>query len=139
MQVAKNLVLAGVGNITIADERIVSPEEEENFLVSSNITTDTLISQACALSLREMNPLVKITHADSNPMAFAESEDLKDYNSVLAFDIAAPCIQKLDSLCSGVNVPFASCTCRGVSGWIFLNPQNHEYIIEVCRLNLIMY
>jgi len=139
VQVAKNLVLAGVGNITISDERTASPGEEDNFLVPCDTTEGTLISQACAESLREMNPLVTITHGDSNAMAFAESKDLGDYNSVLAFDVPAPCIQKLDSLCSEVNVPFASCTCRGVSGWIFLNPQNHEYIVEVGYFNFIIY
>jgi hypothetical protein len=57
-------------------------------------------------------------------------QSIKKYNAILAFDMAASVIRTLDDLCSSLNVPLCACTSRGVSGWIFINPQRHEYIVE---------
>jgi hypothetical protein len=130
-QVIKNLALAGVGSIVLVDERTIGQVNQGNFLISSEMDDNRLLSEASACSLREMNPLVKIDHSDKSLTDFLENEQVENFGIVLAFDLSSSDVDKVDSLCSAKSIPFACCICRGVSGWIFSNPQNHEYVVEV--------
>lgn len=127
----KNLALAGVGSIVLVDERTIGQVNQGNFLLSSQMDENRLLSEASACSLREMNPLVKIDYSDKNLTDFLENEQVEHFGIVLAFDLCSSDVDKVDSLCSAKSIPFACCICRGVSGWIFSNPQNHEYAVEV--------
>lgn len=133
-QVIKNLALAGVGSIVLVDERTIGQVNQGNFLISSEMDENRLLSEASACSLREMNPLVKIDHSDKSLTDFLENEQVENFGIVLAFDLSSSDVDKVDSLCSAKSIPFACCICRGVSGWIFSNPQNHEYVVEVRNL-----
>lgn len=107
-------------------------EDHGSFLIPSDKDEEcTSISQLCAEGLKEMNPLVKLKNIDMNPFEYLESADLKEFDAVIVFDMAAHLISKADSLCSDLGVPFASCNGRGTCGWIFLNPQDRKYVVEV--------
>lgn len=131
-QVIKNLALAGVGSIVLVDERTIGQVKQGNFLISSDMDESRLLSESSACSLREMNPLVKIDYSDKSLADFLDNELVEHFGIVLAFDLSSSVVDRVDSLCSAKSIPFASCTCRGVSGWVFSNPQDHEYVIEVC-------
>ncbi|KAI8111662.1 hypothetical protein M9435_004161 [Picochlorum sp. BPE23] len=135
MEVIKNLALAGVGSIVLVDERTIGQVNQGNFLISSEMDENRLLSEASACSLREMNPLVKIDHSDKSLTDFLENEQVENFGIVLAFDLSSSDVDKVDSLCSAKSIPFACCICRGVSGWIFSNPQNHEYVVEESKEN----
>lgn len=131
LQVTKNLALAGVGTIELVDSRTGSNSINGNFLMPFDVSSGASVSQLCAKELAGMNPLVDIKHIHAHLSEYIDSCDMKRYDAVMTFDMPAFFISKVDSVCQAVNVPFASCSCRGVSGWIFLNPQNHQYIVEV--------
>ena len=127
----KNLVLAGIGMMVLVDERTLA-DDHGSFLIPANISQEgSSVSQLCAEGLQEMNPLVKLENISKKPSECLEASIFNGFDAVLAFDMPAHLIAKADSICAGLNIPFASCNGRGTCGWIFLNPQNRKYVVEV--------
>lgn len=132
MQVAKNLVLAGIGEILLIDDLRVSESQlQANFLVDESTGPDDFVAQACIRTLKEMNPMVLVEANTESPTAFLSRGDVSGYGIVLCFNLDASVISKADEICSGSNLPIITSNCRGVSGWIFSNPQAHSYVVEV--------
>lgn len=132
-------MLAGIGLLHLVDDaKLTEATQPGNFLVPA--TPDVIgscVAERCAEGLREMNPLVDVSYeiADADaylrvPNAATDDERLGQYSAVLAFDMPASSIRAIDERCASFNVPLCACTSRGVGGWIFLNPQRHEYIVE---------
>ena len=134
----KNLVLAGIGLLHLVDNATLSdPMLPGNFLVpASPDVVGSSVAELCAKGLKEMNPLVDVAHELADPQTHIRSIDggngkvLEAYNAVLAFDMPATVIREIDARCAALNIPFCACTSRGVSGWIFVNPQRHEFLVE---------
>ncbi len=131
----KNLVLAGIGLLHLVDDATLSDTTlPGNFLVPASPDVVGLsVAEQCAKGLKEMNPLVDVAHVVADPQTHIRSvrlHALKAYSAVLAFDMPAQIIREIDLECASLNVPFCACTSRGVSGWIFVNPQRHEFIVE---------
>ena len=134
----KNLVLAGIGLLHLVDDGTLSDATlPGNFLVPA--TPDVVgasVSETCAKGLKEMNPLVDVSSEIADPRTYVQAADdnmvhaLGNYNTVLAFDMPATIVREIDERCASLNIPFCACTSRGVSGWIFVDPQRHEYIVE---------
>jgi molybdopterin/thiamine biosynthesis adenylyltransferase len=133
-QVTKNLVLAGIGLLRLVDSATISDATPRpgNFLVpSSPDIVGTYVSEQCAKGLRDMNPLVDVEFDSADPKAyFTTAKNLQQHDAILAFDMPASTIRVLDELCASLNIPLCVCTSRGVSGWIFQNPQRHEFVVE---------
>eukprot|EP00890_Picochlorum_soloecismus_P005272 jgi/Picsp_1/5746/NSC_03105-R1_sumo-activating enzyme subunit 1b len=131
-EVAKNLVLAGIGEIMLIDDLRVSESQfQANFLLDEAIGPDEFVAQACIRTLKEMNPMVLVQANNESPGVFlARGGDLCGYGIALCFNLDAGTIGKADEICSGSNLPIMTSNCRGVSGWIFSNPQIHSYVVE---------
>ena len=136
IEVAKNLILAGIGLLHLVDDRTVGPDAtlDGNFLVPATPeVVGTSVAERCAEGLREMNPLVDVSCETTDAKGYverADDEQLGQYSAVLAFDMPATTVRAIDERCASLNIPLCACTSRGVGGWIFLNPQRHEYIVE---------
>lgn len=134
------MVLAGIGLLHLVDDALLSDTTlPGNFLVpASPVVVGSSVADMCAKGLKEMNPLVDVAHEVANPQTHIRSicqgdgKALEAYSAVLAFDMPATIIHEIDTRCASINVPFCACTSRGVSGWIFVNPQRHEFIVENC-------
>lgn len=63
-QFCKNIVLAGVGSVTLNDDRLVTEELlTANFLVPSdpNVYTGKSLAELCSDSLKDFNPMVRVS------------------------------------------------------------------------------
>lgn len=63
-QFCKNIVLAGVGSLTLNDDRLVTEELlSANFLVPSdeNVTSGKSLAELCCESLKDFNPMVTVS------------------------------------------------------------------------------
>ena len=128
-------MLAGIGLLHLVDDATLEDTTlPGNFLVpASPDVIGSSVAEQCAKGLKEMNPLVDVAHVVADPRTHIRSvalHALKAYSAVLAFDMPAQVIREIDLKCASLNVPFCACTSRGVSGWIFANPQRHEFIVE---------
>lgn len=63
-QFCKNIVLAGVGSVTLNDDRLVTEELlTANFLVppDPNVYTGKSLAELCSDSLKDFNPMVRVS------------------------------------------------------------------------------
>lgn len=132
-ETAKNVVLAGVGSVTMIDDTPCSLKSSGNFLIPADVEATQTVSAACVAQLQEMNPFVQISCL-KGPIRDALTKELfGQFNLVLLCGQSAQDIQKADVLCSEMDVHFYAASCRGISGWIFANLHQHEYTIEILQ------
>lgn len=63
-QFCKNIVLAGVGSLTLMDDRVVTEEAwSANFLIppDENVYGGKTIAEVCCDSLKDFNPMVRVS------------------------------------------------------------------------------
>ena len=64
LQFCKNIVLAGVGSLTVNDDRTVTEELlSANFLIppDENVYSGKSIAELCCDSLKDFNPMVRVS------------------------------------------------------------------------------
>lgn len=64
VQFCKNIVLAGVGSVTLNDDRVVTEELlSANFLIPAdpNVYSGKSLAELCSDSLKEFNPMVRVS------------------------------------------------------------------------------
>lgn len=63
-QFCKNIVLAGVGSLTLMDDRPVTEESlSANFLIASDqdVSSGKSLAELCCDSLKDFNPMVRVS------------------------------------------------------------------------------
>lgn len=120
-----------MGYLILVDDKRVFEQTNGSFLIPHGTAGDTFASEASVHSLRDMNPLVEVESDGRSPLSFVAEEGVSGYDVVIGSNLPSNYIAALDASCSEAKVPFCSSNCRGVSGFVFSNPQEHEYIIEV--------
>lgn len=132
LKTAKNLVLAGVGHLMLIDDVTVSRFGQSSFLVNNNAEKDAPMSSACVETLKDMNPLVKVESQNKSPSDFLDETGVEGFNMVISCNLNSKIFARADTLCTAANIPFCCSQSKGICGWIFINLQNHEFIVEVC-------
>lgn len=63
-QFCKNIVLAGVGSLTLVDDRVATKEAfSSNFLIplDENVYSGKTLAELCCDSLKDFNPMVRVS------------------------------------------------------------------------------
>lgn len=146
-EIAKNLILNGIGSLTIVDSEQVTEDDlgaqyfvrEEDIgrnvrlsvlnhaLFSANILPQR--AEAAAERLQELNPRVAVRTDSSNILT-------KDQTYYAPFQLVIACDQNLETMstinaaCRLVNRPFYASGIHGFYGFIFADLILHDYIIE---------
>jgi molybdopterin/thiamine biosynthesis adenylyltransferase len=128
-QVAKNIILAGVGSVTLVDDTPSSAAAPGNFLVSHD-AKDKTVAEACVATLQEMNPLVSVNAVAGTPSTFVTAATVSGYNIVILVGQSGAVVDAADVACRETNVPLIAACSRGLAGWAFANMHTHKYIIE---------
>lgn len=128
-EVAKNLVLAGIGSLTIIDHEVITVTDvgSQFFISEADIGTNRAVAAAPQIS--RLNPRVKvITDTEGSmtkPPAYFE-----------AFDIVIATDQQPET-CNFLNIatrlnhkPFYAAGVHGFYGFIFSDLIQHDYVIE---------
>jgi ubiquitin-like 1-activating enzyme E1 A len=129
IQVAKNIVLAGVGSVTLVDDTPCSSTPPGNFLVPHD-AKDKTVAEACVATLQEMNPLVSLNAVAGTPATFVTATTVSGYNMVILVGQCGSVVDAADVACRESNVPLLAACSRGLAGWVFANVHSHNYIIE---------
>lgn len=128
---AKNIVLAGVGSMTLVDDTPCSSGAHGNFLVPHDVDHSKTVAEASVATLQDMNPLVAVRAATGSATSFASAvPNVSGFNVVLLAGQTSNTIQQADIACAEAGVPFYAAACRGFSGWAFANLHDFEYIVE---------
>lgn len=131
-EVAKNLVLAGIGKLTIVDHAIVAEEDHgSQFLLPSG---PEVLGQnramICHGNLQRLNPRVTITY-DMSDIRSKGPSFFAPFNIVIATDVWDPrTLTIINTATRAKGTPFYAASSHGMYGYIFADLVEHRFVVE---------
>jgi ubiquitin-like 1-activating enzyme E1 A len=136
-EIAKNLVLAGIGSITILDSELVTPADlGAQFLLSEE---DNPIganrAAAAAAALRRLNPRVCV-HVDTVDVRLKPPSFFAPFDIVIATDLDSATLNIINTATRLNNRPFYAAGSHGMHGFIFADLIEHDFVISRKKSNV---
>ena len=131
-EVTKNVVLAGVGNLSIIDST-PSADMPMTFLSMHNVKLPKSATAAdvFAAGLQEMNPMIKVATLPGSSSEVPPSDIIKDFHLVLCFGEHCGIYAQVNDVCRECGVKFMCTASRGGIVWGFADLLTHS-----CSLNI---
>ncbi|KAH8918105.1 hypothetical protein BT69DRAFT_1354178 [Atractiella rhizophila] len=128
-EVCKNMVLAGIGRLSILDENAVVEEDLGTGFFFREGDLGKMRVEAAQSRIKALNPRVEI--ATFTDVSLLRNEEfLQQFNLVCLTDSHPHLITQVNNLCRRLHVKFYAASVWGVYGYIFADLLNHEYVIE---------
>ncbi|KAF1957371.1 hypothetical protein CC80DRAFT_43142 [Byssothecium circinans] len=128
-EVAKNLVLAGIGSITLADSEVVTEEDLGAQFFVNDADVGKNRAEAAAPEVQKLNPRVKVNvipaDVTKNAPTFFEAFDV-----IIATDLPFMAMTDVNAGARVANRPFYAGGTYGLYGYIFTDLGAHEFVIE---------
>ncbi|VVA21711.1 PREDICTED: SUMO-activating enzyme [Prunus dulcis] len=127
----KNIVLAGVGSLTLVDNRAVTEEAlSANFLIPSdeNVCAGKTLTELCRDSLKDFNPMVRVSVEKGDLSSFG-AEFYSKFDVVVVSCCSFTTKKLINEKCRKLSkrVAFYTVDCRDSCGEIFVDLQHHKY------------
>ncbi|KAI5306794.1 hypothetical protein KEM56_007088 [Ascosphaera pollenicola] len=134
-EIVKNLVLAGVGSITVADPEPVKEEDlgAQFFLSEQHIGQNR--AEAAVPQIKEMNPRVNVT-AIAEDIRFKGPESFAEFDIVIGTDLDFNSMANINAACRVANRPSYVAGVHGFYGFIFSDLISHDFVIERQKSNV---
>jgi len=126
-EIAKNLVLGGIGSFTIVDE--VTVDEgllESSFLLNADMIGDSA-AERLAASIQEYNPNVTVKGVNEDPRGMTV-DSLKDYNCVILCNQCLNTMLFYNKLTRQRNIALFTCNSMGLTAFMFADLVKHKYL-----------
>ncbi|XP_064969361.1 SUMO-activating enzyme subunit 1A isoform X2 [Musa acuminata AAA Group] len=138
VEFCKNIVLAGVGSLTLMDDRLVTEDAlQANFLIPRDETvySGRSLSELCCESLRDFNPMVRVL-AEKGDLAQCEMEFLDKFDVVVVTGCSLKTKIEINEKCRkrAKRIAFYAIECRDSCGEIFVDLQNYTYAQDAILL-----
>ncbi|KAL8772587.1 MAG: hypothetical protein Q9209_002248 [Squamulea sp. 1 TL-2023] len=134
-EIAKNLVLAGIGSLTVLDDQLVTEEDLGSQFFVSELHVGMNRAAAAISQVRTLNPRVAL-HADTENILLKPPEFYTVFDMVIATDLDLAPLSVINAACRFVNKPFYAAGSHGFYGFIFADLICHNYVIEREKSNL---
>ncbi len=121
VEICKNIILSGVGNITIADTEKISEKDYGNYYINSDDMNKNRVD-VVGFRLKELNPNVNITKYTNS----ISEKLLSKFNLVVFVDCPYDFISKWNNYCHSKNIKTIACSSRGFMGYVFCDFVNFE-------------
>ena len=131
-EIAKNLVLAGIGRLTIIDHAQASEADRgaQFLLPSSPEIMGQNRAEACLPNLQNLNPRVNIS-CDTTDVRSKDSSFFKPFGIIIATDIWDPrTLNTINTAARDQGIPFYAAAAHGLYGYIFADLVEHEFVVE---------
>ncbi|KAG2216999.1 hypothetical protein INT45_003037 [Circinella minor] len=130
-EILKNLVLPGVGNITIVDDTIVKESDIRNnfFLEPSNIGISK--AQATATLLQELNEDATVSFENNKSVSDliqTQAEFFDSYSMVIATNLNEQDTLTLADICDKNQKPFMNVHSKGLAGVFRIQSPEHTIV-----------
>ncbi|XP_023519116.1 SUMO-activating enzyme subunit 1B-1-like isoform X2 [Cucurbita pepo subsp. pepo] len=127
----KNIVLAGIGSLTLVDNRLVTEEAlSANFLIppDEGVFGGKTVAELCCDSLKDFNPMVRVSALKGEPSRFDE-EFLKTFDVVVVSCCSLAEKKSVNEKCRKLHkrISFYTVDCRDSCGEIFVDLQDYKY------------
>ncbi|GAA6003168.1 hypothetical protein JCM10207_001782 [Rhodosporidiobolus poonsookiae] len=127
---AKNVVLAGVGSLTLLDgEELLVEDLGSNYFARVEEVGQKRV-EASAPRVQALNPRVNLSTETDASKLFSE-EFLSAFDLVVVTDVDAPTVLKLNNLTRKLGKKFFAAGSIGMDGWMFADLLEHEYIVDI--------
>ncbi|KAM1240038.1 NEDD8-activating enzyme E1 regulatory subunit AXR1-like [Malus sylvestris] len=140
----KNLVLGGVGSITVIDGSKVEPGDlGNNFMVDESSVGKSKAKCVCQF-LQELNDAVKAKFIEEYPEVLIETNPsfFSQFTLVVATQLGESSMVKLDRICREANVILIFARSYGLTGLVRISLKEHtvieskpEHFLDDLRLN----
>ncbi|KAI9167484.1 DNA damage tolerance protein RHC31 [Paramyrothecium foliicola] len=128
-EVAKNLVLAGIGSLTILDGAIATEADlGAQFLLSESDIGQNR-AQAASVNLQKLNPRVKI-NVDVEGVKTKGPSYFAGFDIVIATDLDPDSFNLINTATRLNGKAFYAAGVHGMYGFIFSDLIEHDYVIE---------
>jgi ubiquitin-like 1-activating enzyme E1 A len=128
-EIAKNLVLAGVGVLTILDHEMVTEEDlgAQFFLSETQVGQNR--AEAALPELQKLNPRVEI-YTDPNPAVTKDPEYFQNFDITIATGLIIDVLANINMACRMFGRKFYVADTHGMYGYVFADLMIHEFAIE---------
>ncbi|KAI1824447.1 hypothetical protein F4861DRAFT_264021 [Xylaria intraflava] len=135
-EIAKNLVLAGIGSLTIVDDQIVTEADlgAQFFLSQENIGQNR--AEAAAVQVQKLNPRVKV-FPDSGSIMTKGASYFADFDIVIATDLNPTLLAFINTATRLHNRQFYAAGVHGLYGYIFCDLIEHDYVLKRDKGNVV--
>ncbi|KAI4334092.1 hypothetical protein L6164_018824 [Bauhinia variegata] len=140
----KNLVLGGVGSITIVDgSKVEAGDLGNNFMVDESSIGQSKAKCVCSF-LQELNDAVKAKFIEEYPEALIETNPsfFSQFTLVVATQLVEDAMIRLDRICREANVMLIFARSYGLTGFVRISLKEHtvieskpEHFLDDLRLN----
>ncbi|OCK85482.1 hypothetical protein K432DRAFT_400224 [Lepidopterella palustris CBS 459.81] len=134
-EVAKNLVLAGIGSLTIVDNEVVTEDDlcSQFFVSEADIGKNR--AEAAVPQIQKLNPRVTV-RALSQDIRLQGPEFYSPFDVVIATDLEFTTLSPINAAARLSNRPFYAAGAHGFYGYIFADLITHDYVIEREKSNV---
>ncbi|CAG8036568.1 unnamed protein product [Penicillium salamii] len=139
-EVAKNLVLAGIGSLTIIDHQDVTEEDlGAQFFVAEAQNEGDVIgknrAEVAGPQIRKMNPRVKL-NIDTSDVKTKQPDFFAQFDITIATELDFLTNTTVNAACRLANKPFYAAGLYGFYGYAFADLISHDFVIERSKSNL---
>ncbi|KAK0621520.1 hypothetical protein B0T17DRAFT_617956 [Bombardia bombarda] len=136
-EIAKNLVLAGIGSLTIVDHEFVTEADlgAQFFLSASDGHLGMNRAAAASAAVKRLNPRVRI-HVDTDDIRLKGTGFFSQFDIVIATDLDPNTLNLVNTATRLHHRAFYAAASHGVYGFIFADLIEHDYVIERQTSNL---
>ncbi|KAL5121699.1 E1 ubiquitin-activating protein aos1 [Pleosporales sp. CAS-2024a] len=135
-EVAKNLVLAGIGSITLADHEKVTAEDLGAQFFVSQADVGTNRAHAAAPHVQKLNPRVKVHVISRDIRNEPDPGFYAAYDIIIATDLDFLSLTALNAGARFSQKAFYAAASHGMYGYIFADLVSHSFVIERQKGNM---
>jgi ubiquitin-like 1-activating enzyme E1 A len=128
-EIAKNLVLAGVGSLTVLDPELVTQDDLSSQFFISQEHIGQNRAQAALPQILKLNPRVAL-FADPNPVASKYPEYFSTFDITIATNLSIEILTNVNAACRINGRKFYAADTHGMYGYVFADLILHEFVVE---------
>jgi ubiquitin-like 1-activating enzyme E1 A len=128
-EIAKNLVLAGVGSLTVLDHELVTEDDLSSQFFISEEHIGQNRAQAALPQILKLNPRVAL-FADPNPVASKYPEYFSSFDITIATSLDIDILTDINAACRFNGRKFYAADTHGMYGYVFADLILHEFVVE---------
>ncbi|KAK6866129.1 hypothetical protein PG995_002657 [Apiospora arundinis] len=134
-EIAKNLVLAGIGSLTIVDDQLVTEADlgAQFFLTKEHIGHSR--AQAASENIRKLNPRVQV-FADSESIMAKGASYFAAFDIIIATDLNPTTLAFINTATRLHGRQFYATGTHGLYGYIFSDLIEHDYVLQRDKANI---
>ncbi|KAK0722490.1 hypothetical protein B0T26DRAFT_739709 [Lasiosphaeria miniovina] len=136
-EIAKNLVLAGIGSLTVVDHETVTEADlgAQFFLSTEGNHVGMNRAAAASAAIQRLNPRVRVA-VDTADIRTKPPAFFADFDIVIATDLDAQTLNVINTATRLNNRAFYAASSHGMYGFIFADLIEHDFVIERTKSNM---